>query len=89
MTLHEVPLILVQWPWFSEDSRVHVDLSDIVENPGEGETIEVVIAQPEAAAQVHREVGDPMHVSVQVLDDVFHHLDEEVVGKLFHANTTE
>lgn len=61
-----------------------MDLADIVKDPGQGETIEVVFAQAEATAQVHREVGDPVNVPVQILDDVFHHTNEEVVRKLSH-----
>jgi hypothetical protein len=65
-----------------------VDLAHVVQNPGECEAIEVVTVQPEAATQIHTEVGHAMNVPVQVLDDVFHHLDEEFVRKLSHSVTT-
>jgi hypothetical protein len=65
-----------------------MDLADVVEHTCEGKSLQVILAEPDTAAQVNRKVGDPMNVPVQVLDDVFHHLDEKIVGKLSHTNTT-
>jgi hypothetical protein len=86
MTLHEVALVLVEWAWLAEYPRVHVDLAHIVEDTGQGETIEVVSAQAESMAQVNSEIGDPVNVPVQVLYDVLHHLDEEVVRKHVYSH---
>jgi hypothetical protein len=64
-----------------------VDLPDVVEDAGESETIEVVVAQTEPMAQVDREVGDPVHMPVQILYHILHHLDEEVVRKHLYSHT--
>jgi hypothetical protein len=55
-----------------------VDLADIVEDAGQGESVEIYVAQSQAPSQVDREVGDPMDVTVEVLDHVFHDLDQNV-----------
>jgi hypothetical protein len=79
VTLHEVPLGLIERSWLAQYPRVHVDLAHVMEDSGQGETIEVVLAQAEPTAQVHGEIRDPVNVPVQVFDDILHHLDEEIV----------
>jgi hypothetical protein len=65
-----------------------VNLAHIVENAGESEAIEIIVSQPKTTAEVDGQVRDPMHMTVQVFDDVFHHLDEIAVGDLSHTTTT-
>jgi hypothetical protein len=55
-----------------------------VEDTGQGETIEVDVAQSNANTEVHGEIGDPVHVTVQVLDHVHHDLDQYVPRQFPH-----
>jgi len=85
VTLHQFTFGLVQRPGLAQDPRIHVDLSDVVQYPGEGQPVEIVITEGEATSQVDGEVGDAVHVAVEVLDHVLHHLDEVLVWKVLHA----
>jgi hypothetical protein len=85
MAFHEVALGRVEWAGLAEYPRIHVDLAHVVEHPGQGEAIEIVLAQPESASEIHGEVGDAVNVPVQIFDDIFHHLDQVMVGKVFHT----
>jgi hypothetical protein len=46
--------------------------------PGQGEPVEVDLAETQPGAHADGEIGDPMHVAVQVFDHVFHDLDQYV-----------
>ncbi len=48
MALHELPLVLVEGAGLAEDARVEVDLAYIVKDSGEGQAVEIVVAEPDA-----------------------------------------
>ncbi len=64
VSLHEIALCLTEWAGLAEDPRIEVDLPDIVEHTGQCEAIEIVPAQPYAASEVNREIGDAVNVPV-------------------------
>jgi hypothetical protein len=61
-----------------------MDLANVVEDSREGEAIEIDILEPEAGAEIHREVGHAVHVAVEIFDHVFHDLDQDVLRNLSH-----
>lgn len=88
VTLHQLLFGLAQWTGFTEDGGIHVDLANIVEHTGQCQPLQFFLAKPDTATQVNRQVGYPMYVPMQIFDDVFHHLDQQIVWELSHTNTT-
>jgi hypothetical protein len=50
--LHQVFFPVVEWARLTENDRVEMDLADIMKDPGEGETIEVGVIEPEPGTEV-------------------------------------
>ena len=88
MTVHQLPLGGVERARLAEDAGIEMDLAHVVQHPGQGKAVELDFAEPDADAEVHGEIGDPMHVTVQVLDHVLHDLDQYVSWKFPHYEIT-
>ena len=56
VALHQLTLVLVEGPGLAEDPGVEMDLAHIVQDAGQGETVEVVLSEPEPGSQIHCEV---------------------------------
>jgi len=78
MTIHQLPLVGTKRTWFGEYSGVEVDLADIVEHSGQGQTVEVDLAQADPGPEADCEIRDPVDVTMEVFDHVFHDLDQDV-----------
>ncbi len=86
---HQLELFVVEGPRLAEYRRVEMDLADVVEDARECEAVEVFFVEAETGPEVDREVSNAVDMAVEVLDDVFHDLDQYVSGDLPHSSSID
>lgn len=86
MPSHQLEFLLAQRAGFAEDRWIEVDLADIVKDARQCQSVEIGISEPDSGAEVDRQVRNTMNMTVEILDDVLHDLDQYVCWYFPHIS---